>query len=298
MWEPPYHDVEPPPGDGPLVLVAPSTAQDPRPRAAPAALAGLGRGAGAACWRRPTASRCREPVPVPANTRLVEWISYSRTMPGCALVICHAGHGTMARALACGGARRWRCPTLGTWARTPRGPTGRGSACGCRGGCSRPDAAAGGRGERWRAARSRRGRGSSRRGRRRQRRCRRGRRELVEEPGALRPLSAACRSANADARLRLVACAPRPSAPRCSVHSSTTAMRRRRSRPPASWRRVAPSASSSSTVTAARSALTGWLRGSRVAGCAPARGLPSPTPRSRREPWITAPSSCTSTGTQ
>jgi UDP:flavonoid glycosyltransferase YjiC (YdhE family) len=33
---------------------------------------------------------------------LVEWLSYSQTMPGCALVICHAGHGTMARALACG----------------------------------------------------------------------------------------------------------------------------------------------------------------------------------------------------
>jgi UDP:flavonoid glycosyltransferase YjiC (YdhE family) len=33
---------------------------------------------------------------------LVEWLSYARTMPGCALVICHAGHGTMARALACG----------------------------------------------------------------------------------------------------------------------------------------------------------------------------------------------------
>ena len=42
------------------------------------------------------------PVPVAANTRLVEWLSYARTMPGCALVICHAGHGTMVRALACG----------------------------------------------------------------------------------------------------------------------------------------------------------------------------------------------------
>ena len=38
--------------------------------------------------------------------RLVEWVSYSKTMPACALVICHAGHGTMARALACG------CPVL------------------------------------------------------------------------------------------------------------------------------------------------------------------------------------------
>ena len=42
------------------------------------------------------------PLPVPANARLVEWLSYSQTMPGCALVICHAGHGTLARALACG----------------------------------------------------------------------------------------------------------------------------------------------------------------------------------------------------
>jgi UDP:flavonoid glycosyltransferase YjiC (YdhE family) len=47
-----------------------------------------------------------QPVAVPDNTRLVEWVSYSKTMPGCALVICHAGHGTMARALACG------CPVL------------------------------------------------------------------------------------------------------------------------------------------------------------------------------------------
>jgi UDP:flavonoid glycosyltransferase YjiC (YdhE family) len=44
----------------------------------------------------------RAPTPVPANARLVDWLSYSRTMPHCALVICHAGHGTMARALAAG----------------------------------------------------------------------------------------------------------------------------------------------------------------------------------------------------
>ncbi len=47
-----------------------------------------------------------EPVDVPANTRLVEWVSYAKTMPACAAVICHAGHGTMARALACG------CPVI------------------------------------------------------------------------------------------------------------------------------------------------------------------------------------------
>ena len=47
-----------------------------------------------------------EPVAPGPNTRMVEWISYGQTMPGCALVIGHAGHGTMARALASG------CPVL------------------------------------------------------------------------------------------------------------------------------------------------------------------------------------------
>jgi len=39
---------------------------------------------------------------VPANARLVDWVSYARTMPRCDAVICHAGHGTVARALASG----------------------------------------------------------------------------------------------------------------------------------------------------------------------------------------------------
>jgi MGT family glycosyltransferase len=101
MWEPPYHEVEPPPGDGPLVLVAPSTAQDAEHRLLRAALVGL-----AGEPLRLLAASNRKPLPVPvrvaANTRLVEWISYSRTMPRCSLVICHAGHGTMVRALASG----------------------------------------------------------------------------------------------------------------------------------------------------------------------------------------------------
>jgi MGT family glycosyltransferase len=101
MWEPPYPDVDPPPGDEPLVLVAPSTAQDPGHRLLQAALRGL---AGEPI--RVLATWNRKPLPVSikvgANTRLVEWISYARTMPRCALVICHAGHGTMVRALASG----------------------------------------------------------------------------------------------------------------------------------------------------------------------------------------------------
>jgi UDP:flavonoid glycosyltransferase YjiC (YdhE family) len=107
MWEPPFDFVSPPPGSEPLVLVAPSTAQDPEHRLLRAALAGLGDLPirVIATWnRRPLPPD--EPVAVPENTRLVEWVSYAKTMPACALVICHAGHGTMARALACG------CPVL------------------------------------------------------------------------------------------------------------------------------------------------------------------------------------------
>jgi UDP:flavonoid glycosyltransferase YjiC (YdhE family) len=43
---------------------------------------------------------------VPENARLVEWISYSRAMADASLVITHAGHGTLARALASG------CPVV------------------------------------------------------------------------------------------------------------------------------------------------------------------------------------------
>ena len=42
------------------------------------------------------------PFDVPPNARLVEWLSYARTMPACELVVCHGGHGTVARALSSG----------------------------------------------------------------------------------------------------------------------------------------------------------------------------------------------------
>jgi UDP:flavonoid glycosyltransferase YjiC (YdhE family) len=101
LWEPPYHDVPPPPGNDPLVLVAPSTAQDPEHRLLRATVDGLGGEPVRvlATWNRRPLDR---PLAVPANARLVEWVSYSRTMPRCALVICHAGHGTLVRALASG----------------------------------------------------------------------------------------------------------------------------------------------------------------------------------------------------
>jgi UDP:flavonoid glycosyltransferase YjiC (YdhE family) len=43
IWEPPGEPVEPPPGDGPVVLVAPSTSQDPGQSLLRAALEGLAR---------------------------------------------------------------------------------------------------------------------------------------------------------------------------------------------------------------------------------------------------------------
>jgi UDP:flavonoid glycosyltransferase YjiC (YdhE family) len=101
MWEPPARDVEPPAGTAPLVLIAPSTAQDTEHRLLRAALRGLADAPVRvlATYNRRLPPR---PLPVPENARIVDWISYSRTMPLCDVVVCHAGHGTLARALASG----------------------------------------------------------------------------------------------------------------------------------------------------------------------------------------------------
>ncbi len=105
MWEPPGEQVEPPPGPGPVVLVAPSTAQDREHRLLRAALDGLAREP----VRVIATFNGREPDPpveVPANAVLVPWLSYSKTMPACDVVVCHGGHGTLVRALATG------CPVV------------------------------------------------------------------------------------------------------------------------------------------------------------------------------------------
>jgi len=105
MWEPPGARVDPPAGSGPVVLVAPSTAQDPEHRLLRATLAGLAdepvRVIATYNGREPS-----PPVVVPANAVLVPWLSYSQTMPQCDLVVAHGGHGTLMRALACG------CPVV------------------------------------------------------------------------------------------------------------------------------------------------------------------------------------------
>jgi UDP:flavonoid glycosyltransferase YjiC (YdhE family) len=116
FWELPCEDVEPPPGDEPLVLVAPSTVHDPEARLLRAALAGLASEPVRvlAVWNRRPAPAGID-VDVPPNARLVEWLSYERTMPLCDVVVAHVGHGTMVRALASGCAVVG-CPAAGDMA--------------------------------------------------------------------------------------------------------------------------------------------------------------------------------------
>ena len=101
-FELPFDDVELPDGEEPLVLVAPSTAQDPDCRLLRVALEALAeepvRVIATTNRHRPA-----KPLPAaPANAVLVDWLSYSQVMAVADLVICHGGHGTVARALGAG----------------------------------------------------------------------------------------------------------------------------------------------------------------------------------------------------
>ncbi len=102
IWEPPSDPVALPPGDGPLILVAPSTAQDLDHRLLRNSIKGLGGLDGVrvlATWnRRPLA----QPIELPSNVTLVEWLSYAQVMDHCDVVINHGGHGTLVRTLASG----------------------------------------------------------------------------------------------------------------------------------------------------------------------------------------------------
>jgi UDP:flavonoid glycosyltransferase YjiC (YdhE family) len=105
QWElPGGARVDPPPGDDPVVLVAPSTAQDRSRTLLRAALDGL------ADARVRVIAAWGEEVPadlaIPANAVVVPWMSYARTMPGCDVVLTHGGHGTLVRALTSG------CPVV------------------------------------------------------------------------------------------------------------------------------------------------------------------------------------------
>lgn len=98
LWEPAAPAVALPDGGEALVMVAPSTSQNPSQRLVRAALDGL-----ASLPVRVLAAGARPGLgAVPANARVVEWASYARTMPLCDVVVCHGGHGTLARALQSG----------------------------------------------------------------------------------------------------------------------------------------------------------------------------------------------------
>ena len=53
--------------------------------------------------------------PAPANAVVVDWLSYSQAMAAADLVICHGGHGTVARALGAG-VPVLCCPAVGDMA--------------------------------------------------------------------------------------------------------------------------------------------------------------------------------------
>ncbi len=100
-FEIPHPEIELPPGDDPLVLVAPSTAHDSGNHLVRTALRAL---AGEPVRVVATTNRVvpQSPIEVPANAKLVDWLSYSQLMPAASLVISHGGHGTVCRALAAG----------------------------------------------------------------------------------------------------------------------------------------------------------------------------------------------------
>jgi UDP:flavonoid glycosyltransferase YjiC (YdhE family) len=100
-FEQPFGEIELPPGEDPLVLVAPSTAHDSENHLVRTALAALAREPVRVVA---TTNRVRpqRPIETPANALLVDWLSYSQLMPAAALVVSHGGHGTVARALGAG----------------------------------------------------------------------------------------------------------------------------------------------------------------------------------------------------
>src|SRR5205085_11723685 len=75
------------------------------------------------------------PIEVPGNARLVDWISYARAMPRCDMVVCHGGHGTLVRALACG-VPVVACPAGGDMAENASRLVWPAPAFQCRGGSS------------------------------------------------------------------------------------------------------------------------------------------------------------------
>lgn len=101
MWEPEPAQATIPEGNEPLVVVAPSTAQDLDHTMLHAAVEGLKD----LPIRVIAAKNGREPLtplkPGPRTT-VLDWAPYSRLFPHADAVLCHGGHGTIMRALTSG----------------------------------------------------------------------------------------------------------------------------------------------------------------------------------------------------
>jgi UDP:flavonoid glycosyltransferase YjiC (YdhE family) len=97
----PHPPVDLPPGDEPLVVVASSTLHDRHLLLVRTALAALADEPVRILAALNQKGR-RWEGPVPANARVLDWVSYAQVMPEASAVICHGGHGTVARALADG----------------------------------------------------------------------------------------------------------------------------------------------------------------------------------------------------
>lgn len=126
-FEIPHPDIGLPPGEDPLLLIAPSTSQDPGNHLVRSALKAF---ANERVRIVATTNRVRpsQPIEVPPNAVLVDWLSYTQLLPRSSVVICHGGHGTVARALAAG-VPVLACPAAGDmnetamrigWSRTGR----------------------------------------------------------------------------------------------------------------------------------------------------------------------------------
>ena len=100
-FELPHPEIELPPGDDPLVLIAPSTVHD-----AGEELIGVAMRALESEPVRVVATLNRRhgvwSGPVAANATVVDWLSHAQVMPSASLVVSTGGHGTVTRALGDG----------------------------------------------------------------------------------------------------------------------------------------------------------------------------------------------------
>ena len=98
LWDYPGDAFEPPPGDGPLVLIAPSTAYDGDRMLEPA-LDAVGRLSVRAVV---TPGAAKLPDALPRGVAVVRGVPHSAIHPHVDAEICNGGHGTVARALSNG----------------------------------------------------------------------------------------------------------------------------------------------------------------------------------------------------